>query len=71
MEGLIAAAVAAFLFLLLLWIFLPFLIYGTNKRLDALLAQSKAINLHLIEIRDAVHPEVNKETGLPPIRAER
>lgn len=43
--GLIGLVIAIF------WIALPFLVYGTNSRLDELLAETKALRIAIEEMK--------------------
>jgi hypothetical protein len=46
-----------FLFILaILWVFLPFAIFGTQPKIDKLLVEAKSANRHLADIREELVP---------------
>ena len=58
MESLAAIGVFAWLFLFvlaILWFFLPFAIFGTKPKLDALIAEQKKTNQLLAEVREILN----------------
>jgi len=55
-------------FLVILWILLPFAVFGIKKRLDKVLVEAQKMNAHLGEINAA---QRRTDSPLPPIRAER
>lgn len=49
MVGITLVAVVLALIVIVLWVLLPFLVMGTNKRLDALTREMRALNAKIGE----------------------
>ena len=59
------------LVLVILWICLPFAVFGIKERLDSVLAEAKAMNLYLKDIRDSVYQDPGTKPAPGVFRAER